>query len=57
MAVVYPGSSRKSVTVTSKPDIDRGAGGDWRALKAGLKGVTEKAKAKRKKLKPFVPKS
>ena len=57
MAVVYPKDSRKSVTVTSKPDIDRGAGGDWRALKAGLKGVTEKAKAKRKKLKPFVPKS
>jgi len=56
LAVVYP-SNKKSVTVTPEaPNMDRGAGGNWKELKAGLKAVTEKAKIKRAKLKPHVPK-
>ena len=57
LGIVYPNEGRtkgeSSVTVTSKHDPDAGAAGDWRALKAGLKGMGQGKQERKKGLKPF----
>ena len=49
LPAVYPPSKDQSVIITHDPD--RGAAGNWQALRSNLKGTTETAKAKMAKRK------
>jgi hypothetical protein len=55
LRIQYPDRKKKDVNITPKHDPDRGAQGNWRAMKSGLKQLTKAARKKRAKLKVGIP--